>query len=245
MVERSRRDPRHDILFEAVEIGPKVLRNRFFQVPHCTGFGDVKPFSQAAHRGVKAEGGWAAVCTEYAPVSVDADESPWASARMWDESDARNLGLMAERAHHYGALAGIELHHSGAHGFCGEARTVQIAPSQLASDLLPNVVPRAMDADDITRVIADWVRAARAARDVGFDIVYVYGGHSYLPMQFLSPFYNHRDDLYGGNFENRSRFWLELLTALKDAVGEECAIACRIAIDALGPAGVGLDEGLM
>jgi dimethylamine/trimethylamine dehydrogenase len=58
------RDPRHDILFEPVQIGPKTLRNRFYQVPHCTGFGSEKPLSQARFRGMKAEGGWAAVCTE-------------------------------------------------------------------------------------------------------------------------------------------------------------------------------------
>jgi len=55
------RDPRHDILFEPLAVGPKTLRNRFYQVPHCTGFGVEKPFSQARHRAMKAEGGWAAV----------------------------------------------------------------------------------------------------------------------------------------------------------------------------------------
>ena len=53
-------DPNHEILFEPVRIGPKTLRNRFYQVPHCSGFGTEKPWTQAAHRGVKAEGGWAA-----------------------------------------------------------------------------------------------------------------------------------------------------------------------------------------
>ena len=67
------RDPRHDILFEPVRIGPKTLRNRFYQVPHCTGFGSEKPASQARFRGMKAEGGWAAVCTEEALVSPDSD----------------------------------------------------------------------------------------------------------------------------------------------------------------------------
>jgi len=244
MIDRRRRDPRHDVLFEPVTIGPKVLRNRFFQVPHCCGFGDVKPFSQAEHRAVKAEGGWAAVCTEYAPVSPDSDESPWASARMWDDDDAANLALVAERAHDYGSLAGIELHHSGAHGSCGESRLVQLAPSQLASDLLPHIVPKAMELADIARVRREWGRAARAAGDAGFDIVYVYGGHAYLPMQFLSPFYNHRDDAYGGSFENRSRFWLELLEEVRAAIDGDCALACRIAVTALGPAGVELDEGL-
>ncbi len=244
MTDRRRRDARHDILFEPVTIGPKVLRNRFFQVPHCCGFGDVKPFSQAAHRAVKAEGGWAAVCTEYAPVSEDSDESPYASARMWDDDDTANLALVASRAHEYGALAGIELHHAGAHGHCGESRRVPVAPSQLASDYIPRLVPKAMEISDIVRVRRDWVRAARAAADAGFDIVYVYGGHSYLPMQFLSPFYNRREDAYGGSFENRSRFWLELLEDVRSAVGNDCALACRIAVTALGPAGVKLDEGL-
>lgn len=240
----GRRDPRHDILFEPVQIGPKTLRNRFFQVPHCTGFGDVKPYSQAAHRGVKAEGGWAAVCTEYAPVSPDSDESPWASARMWDEQDRANLTLMVEAAHGAGALAGIELHHSGVHGFCGESRTAQLGASQLASDLLPGVVPKEMEIEDITRVKAEWARAAVSARDAGFDIVYTYGGHSYLPMQFLSPFYNKRSDRYGGSLENRARFWLELLEEVRSAVGDDCAVACRIAVEALGPAGVEASEAV-
>ena len=77
------RDPRHDVLFEPITIGPKVLRNRFYQVPHCTGFGTEKPWSQAAFRGMKAEGGWAAVCTEYAPISPDSDTMPAVSSRFW------------------------------------------------------------------------------------------------------------------------------------------------------------------
>jgi dimethylamine/trimethylamine dehydrogenase len=101
-----------------------------------------------------------------------------------------------------------------------------------------------MERADIRRVQAEWVRAARRARDVGFDIVYVYGAHGYLPVQFLSPFYNHRTDEYGGSFENRARFWLELLEQVREAVGDDCAVACRVAVEALGPAGVELAEGL-
>jgi dimethylamine/trimethylamine dehydrogenase len=238
------RDPRHDILFEPVQIGPKTLRNRFYQVPHCTGYGVRKPYTQAAHRGMKAEGGWAAVCTEYAAIAQESDEAPYVTARIWDDHDAESLALMCERAHEHGALAGIELHHSGAHAPNSESRLPALAPSQLASDFDPYVVPQEMELADIRRVQAEWVQAARRARDVGFDIVYVYGSHSYLPVQFLSTFYNRRTDAYGGSFENRARFWLELLELVRDAVGDECAIACRIAVDALGPAGVALDESL-
>ena len=238
------RDPRHDILFEPLRIGPKTLRNRFYAVPHCTGFGSEKPTSQARFRATKAEGGWAAVCTEEALVSVDSDFWPVFSTRMWDEDDVRNLSVMCEEAHAHGSLAGIELAHGGAHARARDARVPAVAPSQLASDYDPFVTPKAMQLEDIRRVRTDWVAAAHRSRDAGFDIVYVYGGHSYLPLQFLSPYYNHRTDEYGGSLENRARFWLETLEAVREAIGDECAIAVRLCIEALGPAGVELEEGL-
>jgi len=237
------RDPRHDVLFEPLRIGPKTLRNRFYQVPHCTGFGVQKPGSQARYRATKAEGGWAAVCTEYCAVSPDSDETPFISARLWDDDDLRALALMCDEVHSHDALAGVELHHSGVHCPRGEYRLPAVAPSQLASEYLL-VTPKAMELADIRRVQADWAAAARRAREAGFDVVYVYGAHSYLPMQFLSPFYNHRTDAYGGSFENRARFWLELLESTREAVDGECAVVSRIAVDALGPYGVELDEGL-
>jgi dimethylamine/trimethylamine dehydrogenase len=93
-----------------------------------------------------------------------------------------------------------------------------------------------MDLDDIKMVQSYYVEAALRARDAGFDIVYVYGAHSYLPLQFLSPYYNKRTDKYGGSLANRARFWLETLEGVKKAVGSDCAIATRFACDTLyGP----------
>jgi dimethylamine/trimethylamine dehydrogenase len=238
------RDPRHDILFEPVQIGPKTLRNRFYAVPHCTGFGSEKPASQARFRAIKAEGGWAAVCTEEALVSVNSDFWPVFSTRIWDDGDLQNLAVMCEEAHAHDSLAGIELAHGGAHARARDARVPAVAPSQLASDYDPFVTPKAMQKDDIARVREDWVAAARRSREAGFDIVYVYGGHAYLPLQFLSPFYNHRTDEYGGSLENRARFWLETLEVVREAIGDDCAIAVRFCVEALSPTGVELEEGL-
>ncbi|OGO56485.1 MAG: hypothetical protein A2V85_03865 [Chloroflexi bacterium RBG_16_72_14] len=237
-------DPRHAILFEPVRIGPKTLRNRFYQVPHCTAFGTEKPWTQAAHRGVKAEGGWAAVCTEYAPFAPDTDEAPLVAARFWDEDDMRALRLMTDEVHRHGALAGLELHHAGNHAENNVTRYPTLAPSQTASDLHAHVVAKAMERSDIERVQRDWVEAAKRARDCGFDIVYAYGAHSYLLMQFLSPFYNGRTDGYGGSLANRARFWLETLEAGKRAIGDDCAIATRISVEGLGPSGIHVDEAL-
>jgi dimethylamine/trimethylamine dehydrogenase len=100
------RDPRHDVLFEPIQIGPKTLRNRFYQVPHCIGAGSNLPGFQAAHRSMKAEGGWAAMNTEYCSIHPESDDTHRLSARIWDEGDVRNLRAMTEEVHKYGALAG-------------------------------------------------------------------------------------------------------------------------------------------
>ena len=237
------RDPKYDILFEPIRIGPKTLRNRFYQVPHCNGAGSEKPGMQAYNRGMKAEGGWAAVCTEYCSIHPESDDTSRVSARIWDEGDVRNLGAMCDRLHEFGALAGIEMWYGGPHAPCMESRDTPRGPSQIPSEFEVNIHPRYMDEDDIAEVQQMYVDAALRARDAGFDIVYVYGAHSYLPLQFLSPFYNKRTDRYGGSFENRARFWRECLEKVRAAVGDDCAIASRFAVDTLyGSAGIQVGE---
>lgn len=79
------RDSKYDILFEPIDIGPKTLRNRFYQVPHCIGAGSDKPGFQAAHRSLKAEGGWGGINTEYCSIHPESDDIHRVSARLWDE----------------------------------------------------------------------------------------------------------------------------------------------------------------
>src|SRR5208337_38200 len=93
------RDPKHDVLFEAVKIGPKRTRNRFWQTSHCAGPGSERPGAQAHFRGMKAEGGWGVVFTEYCSIHPESDEDPYTSARIWDQGDVVNLGYMCEIAH--------------------------------------------------------------------------------------------------------------------------------------------------
>lgn len=237
------RDPKYDVLFEPIQIGPKTLRNRFYQVPHCIGAGSNLPGFQATHRGVKAEGGWAALNTEYCSIHPEADDTMRVSARIWDEGDVRNLKAMTDEVHRHGALAGIEMWYGGAHAPCMESRATPRGPTQMASEFESLTYCKEMDIDDILQVQDYYVQAALRARDAGFDIVYVYGGHSYLPLQFLSPYYNKRTDRYGGSFENRARFWLETLEKVRKAVGSECAIATRFACDTLyGEAGIEIER---
>ena len=238
----TRRDPRHDVLFEPVRIGPKTLRNRFYQVPHCTGFGVHKPFSQAEHRGLKAEGGWAAVCTEFAPVAFDSDEAPYIPSQIVDDDDAACLAVVVERIHAHGSLAGIELAHGGGQASTQGSRWTPVAPSQISSDYVTFQVPKAMELSDIRRVQHDFERAAERAVAIGFDIVYAYGGTGYLPTQFLSPAFNKRTDRYGGSLANRARFWRETIERVREGVDGQAAVAVRIGVSEVP--GLELDDVL-
>jgi dimethylamine/trimethylamine dehydrogenase len=237
------RDARYDILFEPVKIGPKVARNRFYQVPHCAGGGSDRPGFQAEMRGVKAQGGWAAVCTEYCSIHPSSDDSPSVSARLWDEDDIANLAVMCDRVHQYDSLAGVELWHGGIHPMNAESRHVRNGPYQIPSDMHPSNYARCMDVDDIKRMQGWYVDAALRAREAGFDIIYVYAAHVELPTQFLSRFWNRRTDKYGGSFENRARFWRETLEMVREAIGDDCSVASRLAVDTLQGGKTGYQVG--
>ncbi len=237
------RNPKHDILFEPIQIGPKTLRNRFYQVPHCNGAGSDRPGFQAANRSIKAEGGWAGINTEYISIHPESDDTHRMSARMWDEGDVRNLRAMTEAIHKHNSLAGVEMWYGGAHAPCMESRCTPRGPSQYASEFEMLTYCHEMDLDDIAMVQQFYVDAALRSRDAGFDIIYVYGAHSYLPLQFLSPYYNKRTDSYGGSLENRARFWVESLEKVRKAVGDDCAIATRFAVDTLyGESGIEVER---
>jgi dimethylamine/trimethylamine dehydrogenase len=229
------RDPRYDILFEPIKIGPVTAKNRFFQVPHCNGMGHARPQSHAAMRGVKAEGGWAVVSTEEVEIHPTSDVTPFIEGRLWDDRDIPALTLMTEAVHRYGALAAIELVHAGMNANNVYSREIPIAPSHTVNpaSYMP-VQARAMGKSDI-RDFRRWHRdAALRARRAGFDIVYVYAGHGIsLPMHFLQSRYNHRTDEYGGALVNRVRLLRELIEDTKEAVGGGCAVAVRLAVDEL------------
>ena len=231
-------NPRHRILFDPVRIGPVTAKNRFYQVPHCNGMGHVRPQSHAAMREVKAEGGWAVVSTEEVEIHSSSDVSPFIEGRLWDDRDIPGLALMTDAIHKHGALAAIELVHAGAHATNAYSREVAMAPSAIVSPTYSPYQARAMTKSDI-RDFRRWHKdAAIRARRAGFDIIYVYSGHSLsLPMHFLQARHNHRSDEYGGSLVNRSRLLRELIEDTKDAVGKDCAIAVRFAVDELRGAG--------
>ncbi|MEO8364951.1 MAG: FAD-dependent oxidoreductase [Pseudoxanthomonas sp.] len=238
------RDPRYDILFSPIRIGPVTAKNRFFQVPHCNGMGHAMPLAHAAMREMKAEGGWAVVSTEECEIHPSSDLTPYVEARLWDDRDIPALALMCDKVHAHGALAALELSHNGPTASNLYSREVLLAPSHQPSKYGYPSQARAMDLHDI-REYRRWHReAAIRGKRAGMDIIYVYAGHDLsLAMHFLQRRRNQRTDEYGGSLENRVRLLREVLQDTKDAVGDTCAVALRFATEELlGPGGVELNE---
>ncbi len=238
------REPRFDILFEPVQIGPVTARNRFFQVPHCNGMGWLHPSSHAAMRGVKAEGGWAVVCTEEVEFHHSAEHAPYIEGRIWEDADIPAHARLVERVHEHGSLAGIELVHGGMMAPNLYSRESPMGPDHLAVPGTDPVQARRMsrsDIDDLRR----WHRQAVArSLQAGYDLVYVYAGHGLTTIQhFLSRRTNSRDDEYGGSISHRVRLLREILEDTLAEVDGKAAVACRICVDELiGEDGIQRDE---
>jgi dimethylamine/trimethylamine dehydrogenase len=242
------RDPKYDILFEPLTLGPKTIKNRFWQTPHCAGPGSERPGAKAGFRGMKAEGGWGAVFTEFCSTHPESDDYPYTSARLWDQGDVINLGHMCHTLHNHGALAGVQLWYGGVQSACLESREVPRSSGSFPSNGYRSRALYSSEADeaDIKTLVNIYTEAGKRGVQAGFDILELICSDSNVTMQFLERRFNKRSDKYGGSLENRARFIIEVLTSLKQNCGESCAIGSRFNMDTLhGAAGIQhFDEGL-
>jgi len=142
------------------------------------------------------------------------------------------LKLLTNAVHDHGGAASIQLTHCG---FFTNNRQVSgkrpLAPSRIINNygLLSGIFySRPMTTYDLRLTTNDFARSATLAIEAGFDAIEIHMGHGYLLSQFLSPRFNHRKDEYGGNLDNRMRFPLEVIEAVRNAVGEDFPILCKI-----------------
>ena len=240
------RDPRYDILFDQVAIGPLVARNRFFQVPHCNGMGYREPRGASCHAEDEGGGRLGRRLHGASGDTSTSDVTPFIELRLWDDRDIPTLAHIAEEIHEGGALAGIELCHNGISSPNLASREAPIAPSHLpcAVSTREPVQARAMSKRDIADLRGWHRKAVRRALAAGYDLVYVYCGHgTSLLEDFLSRRFNVRDDEYGGSLVNRMRLLKEVLSDTREECEGRVAVACRLAVDELvGDAGLTRSE---
>ena len=141
----------------------------------------------------------------------------------------QRVGEYARRIQKHGAIALVELCHPGAEKMPFNAQQEAIGP---IDEVRPNGVPvRAMTEADMARIAGDFVTCARFAKACGFDGVCIHGGHGFIFTQFLSATYNRRTDAYGGSLENRARFPIQILKAIREAMGPDFIIELRLSGD--------------
>ena len=231
-------------LFEPFTLKDVTLRNRIAIPPMCQYLAEngVVNDWHLVHLASLARGGAGLVVVEATAVSPEGRITP-GCAGIWSDAHAQAFVPMVKAIKDAGSVPGIQIAHAGRKASAnrpweGDDHIAEgnpdgwqtIAPSPIAFGANLPKVPQQMSLEDIARVRQDFVDAARRARDAGFEWIELHFAHGYLGQSFFSEHSNQRTDEYGGSFENRSRFLLETLAAVREVWPENLPLTARFGV---------------
>jgi 2,4-dienoyl-CoA reductase-like NADH-dependent reductase (Old Yellow Enzyme family) len=243
-------------LFETYNQRSLIFRNRIVVSPMCqySATDGIPNHWHLVHLGSRAVGGAAAVIAEATAVSAEGRISAHDTG-IWNDTQVQAWQPIAAFIAEQGAIPGVQLAHAGRKASVsrpwegGSALSAEqgawqtVAPSAIPFDKHWHV-PQALDAAGIRKVVADFRAAAVRAREAGFKLIELHGAHGYLLHQFMSPLSNHRDDEYGGSFENRTRLVREVITAVRDVWPAELPLWLRISATDWAEGGWNIDDSV-
>ncbi|MBN2217476.1 MAG: NADH:flavin oxidoreductase [Pirellulales bacterium] len=229
-------------LFTPISLGPMKLANRFVRsatwealagddgamTPHLAGL-----------IATLGNGRLGAIISGHAYVGREGQAGPW-QLGIYDDRLVPGLAEMVENMRRHGSRAVAQLAHAGGQAVEPLSGMTPIGPSAMAGRCGSRV--REMNEADIARVTRAFADAASRARQAGFDAVQIHAAHGFLLSQFLSPYFNHRVDRYGGSLENRARFLLETVEATRSAVGDDRAVLVKINAEDFIDGGFSVDD---
>jgi 2,4-dienoyl-CoA reductase-like NADH-dependent reductase (Old Yellow Enzyme family)/thioredoxin reductase len=225
-------------LFEPGRIGTLEVRNRIAMAPmgtqmYADGFvtDQLKDYYEA-----RAKGGVGLITIDHLKISYPVGAGKKNTARIDDDKFIPGLSGLLDVVHRHGAKMVAQLGHMGPADIAdGKHQPLAASPVQRQADYThpPSSIvdysqPRAMTLEEIAATTELWVKAALRAKQAGFDAVQVHAANRYLLASFVSPYWNRRTDDYGGSIENRARFPLEVVRAVRAAVGPDYPIVCRV-----------------
>ena len=224
-------------------MGRLELRNRIvfpaMVTNYCSTRGEVTDRLVAYHQ-ERAKGGAGLLITEATYISPDGKSFPH-QLGIDDDGLLPGLRRLVESVHAAGARIAVQLCHAGRQTSRAVTGLPLLSPSVTR---FGNDETSAMRQEDIDRVLRDYAGAALRAQKAGFDAVELHAGNGYLPQQFLSPFTNARQDGYGGSLENRVRFTVEAIRAVRAAVGPDFPIILRLGVAEPVSGGLTLEDGV-
>lgn len=242
-------------LFESLHLRGTTLANRIAVSPMCqySAVDGVANDWHLVHLASRAIGGAGLIIFEASAVSAMGRISP-ADLGIWNDEQAAALARIVRLLKQHGSATGIQLAHAGRKGSTvppwqtpGGAIAIDKGGWQVAA---PSAVrfadhyplPQALDEAGIAQIVGQFAAAAGRALTAGFDVIEIHAAHGYLLHQFLSPISNQREDRYGGSFENRTRFPLEVVAAVRDALPEHVPLLVRVSATDWVEGGWNIDE---
>ena len=230
-------------LFSPIQIGTMTSKNRLLMPAMSINFGvDENGFvtdQLIGYLAARARGGAGMILVGGAGVHPSGVEAPDLPA-LWDDGCIPALKKLVAAISAHDARIGVQLMHGGRQSYLKNT----VAPSAIAAPAVVKGTPRALTIPEIDEIVTAFGDAARRCKDAGCDFIEVHGAHGYLINQFLSPNANRRSDRYGGSFENRIRFFMEILADIRKKVGSNFTVGLRINGDDYIEDGWQLEEAL-
>lgn len=227
-------------LFDPLTQRGVTFRNRIAVSPMCQ-YSSEDGFANdwhLVHLVSRAVGGAGMVMTEATAIEPEGRISPQ-DLGIWQDAHIEKLAQIVELIHRNGSISAIQLAHAGRKASTvppwdggtvlmeDQGGWLPVAPSAIPFQP-ENRVPKALTIEEIQALTEAFVKATRRALEVGFKVIEIHAAHGYLLHEFLSPISNHRDDQYGGSFENRIRFLLEVVQAARSIMPDEISLWVRI-----------------
>ncbi|MCD8151937.1 MAG: pyridine nucleotide-disulfide oxidoreductase, partial [Clostridiales bacterium] len=227
-------------LFRPMQIGSLTYKNRIVSAPMVFGLVSLNPMMRESAQeklAQRARGGAAAVIVGEVDVNfTDANRVPVPPCDFtnYESDEFRIISSIADTIHTNGALAIMELNHPGSEKDPYPGQKNPVGPVGFVK---PNGVQvEVLDQAEMDRIVEEFAVCAKYMVHAGFDGILVHGGHGFLFTQFLSKVTNTRTDMFGGSLENRARFPIQILKAIRDAIGPDHTLDLRISVET-GPDG--------
>ncbi|MBV9005076.1 MAG: FAD-dependent oxidoreductase, partial [Solirubrobacterales bacterium] len=248
---------RYPNLFSEWRIRNTTIPNRVVFAPTCPVWVS-SPYEAAftdqavAYYEERARGGTGMIIIGGTLISPDTMYSPFLFPGLWSDHQIEGLAAVAGAVHRHGCKLSVQLLHVGlraattlktdpAYDF--DATWYQVAPSQIPPGEYPGALtPKVLEEHEIEQILDDYAGAAQRAIAAGLDGVEFHMSHGYLPWQFLSPLYNHRDDEWGGSYEKRLRFPIEAMGRIRAAIGDEPFMGYRLNSTSFWPGDLELED---
>ncbi|MCE3027328.1 dimethylglycine demethylation protein DgcA [Salinicola sp. DM10] len=236
----------HEALFKPIQIGKLTIRNRVVSTAHAEVYatdGGMTTDRYVKYYEEKSKGGCGlCICGGSSPVSIDSPQQWWSSVNVSTDRIIPHFQNLADAVHKHGGKIMIQITHMGRRSrWDGHNWSTLVSPSGLREPV-HRATCKTIEEEEIWRIIGDFAQGARRVKEGGLDGCELSAVHQHLIDQFWSPRVNKRTDQWGGSFENRMRFGMEVLKAVRAEVGDDFCVGMRICGDEFHPDGLSHDD---